>query len=312
MKKTVIGGLFIGFMLFTVAGCGKGKETPYSEQTNASSDLTSEQTDTVSELNYNPVIEAKDFDSSWSIETATQILLSDEECKIDGEGAVSLEGGIKISKGGEYVISGKLSDGRIIVDIERGEELKLVLSGVDITSSVSAPIYISNGDAMIILAEDTENVLTDCSAYQYADNTVKEPNACLYGDDDITVIGKGKLTVNANFNNGIGTKDELRIVSGTIVVYAINNALKGNDCVLIQDASIHIESKGDGIKSDEKGLEGYGVISIINSNVEIIADDDGLQAVSLISVEGGRITAAVKGKKVNCDGVINIAEGILQ
>ena len=41
-----------------------------------------------------------------------------------------------------------------------------------------------------------------------------------YGDDDITVIGKGKLTVNANFNNGIGTKDELRIVSGTIAVYA--------------------------------------------------------------------------------------------
>ena len=41
---------------------------------------------------YNPVIEEKDFDSSWSIETATQILLSDEECKIDGEGAVSLEG----------------------------------------------------------------------------------------------------------------------------------------------------------------------------------------------------------------------------
>ena len=312
MKKIVIGGLFISFMLFTAAGCGRVKEAPSSEQTNASSDLASEQTDSVPESNYNPVIEEKNFDSSWSTETATQILLSDEGCQIDGEGAVSLEGGIKISNGGEYVISGKLSDGRIIADIERGEELKLVLNGVDITSSISAPLYISNGDATIILAENTENTLTDCSAYQYADNTVKEPNACLYGDDDITVIGKGKLTVNAEFNNGIGTKDELRIVSGTIIVNAVNNALKGNDCVLIQDASIHIESKGDGIKSDEKGLEGYGVISIINSNVEIIAEDDGLQAVSLISVEGGQITAAVKGKKVNCDGIINIAEGMLR
>lgn len=296
------------FMLSVAAGCGR-KTVDTEESTSA---LTAEQPETTSDLSYSPVFEKEDADSSWSKDNAVLILLSDEGSEINGEGAASLEGGIKISKGGVYVISGKLTEGRIIVDVEPGEELKLVLDGVDITSSISAPIYISNGDATIILAENTENILTDGKAYQYADNTAKEPNACLYGDDDITVIGTGKLTVNANFNNGIGSKDELRIGAGTIVVHAVNNALKGNDCVLIQDADIHIESKGDGIKSDEDKLEGHGVISIINSNVEIIAEDDGLQAVSLISVEGGQVTAAVKGKKVNCDGIINIAEGILR
>lgn len=308
LKKRLVGGMCVAFILFAAVGCGKNGE----DTKKTTSVPTEEQSDATTDSSYNPVFEKKDLDSGWSKETAVQIQLSDEGSKIVGEGAVSLEGGIKISEGGVYAISGKLTDGRIIVDVEPGEELKLVLDGVDITSSVSAPLYVSNGDAIIILAENTENVLTDSDAYQYADNAVKEPNACLYGDDNITIIGTGKLTVNSNFNNGIGTKDELRIASGTIVVHAVNNAFKGNDCILIQDADIHIESKGDGMKSDEDTLEGHGVISIINSNIEIFADDDGIQAVNRISAEGGQIAVTAKGKKINCDATIDIEEGVLR
>lgn len=308
MKKILTSGLCVVFVLIVSAGCGKN--------TGNAVELTSispgGQSNMAIDLSYKPVFDSEDLDSSWSEENATQILLSDEGSKIEGEGAVALEGGIKISKGGIYVVSGKLTDGRIIADVERGEELKIVLKGVDMSSSISAPLYISNGDATIILAENTENRLIDGNTYQYADNAVKEPNACIYGDDNLTITGKGKLMVNANFNNGIGTKDELRIASGDIVVYAANNALKGNDCVLIQNADIHIESKGDGIKSDEDVLEGHGVISIMNSNIEIIAEDDGIQAVNAISIEGGQCIVSAKGKKVKCDGIINIAEGVLQ
>lgn len=292
MRRVWIVGLCAAFILFAAVGCSKEPENPEVDS------------------GYNPSFEEKDLDSSWKEDDATQIVLSDSGSKVDGEGAASLEDGVKISKGGVYVISGKLADGRIVVEVEPGEELKLVFNGIDITSLTSAPVYISNGDAMIVLADGTENVLTDAAAYQYADHTAAEPNACLYGDDNLTFTGRGKLTINANFNNGIGTKDELRISSGTFVIYAANNAIKGNDCVLIQDAVIRMESNGDGIKSDESKLKGHGLISIGDSDVEIVSEDDGLQAISLISIESGQIKITAKGKEVNCDGITNIAEGV--
>lgn len=296
MKRHLLIGLGFTAIMYICAGCA-GHSQSFPEQPLPSA--------------YNPIIEDKDSDGNWNMQTATKIQLSDSGSEIEGTGAVSLDEGVKISQGGEYVISGKLSDGRIVADVENDEALKLVLNGVEITCSDSAPIYISNGDAVIVLEENTENVLTDGSAYVYADNAAKEPNACLYGDDNISITGAGRLTVNANFNNGIGTKDELRISSASITVHAVNNALKGNDCVIIQDAALRLECKGDGIKADENKLEGHGLISIVNSSLEIIAEDDGLQAESSIYIEGGTVALAVKGKKVNCNGAVDIAEGVL-
>lgn len=304
MKKYLSIGLTLVFVFSFLAGCAENANSPSS---NAASQETSGST---AASEYNPVFTDADLDADWNHETATKIQLSDAGSVIEGEGAASLQEGVKISEGGEYVISGKLSDGRIVVDVEPGDPLKLVLNGVDISCSVSAPLYISNGDAVIVLENGTENVLTDAAEYHYTDDTVKEPNACLYGDDNISITGTGKLTVNANFNNGIGTKDELRISSGTVIVKAVNNALKGNDCVLITDADIQLESDGDGIKSDESDLAGHGLISIVNSNLEIISGDDALQAVSSVYLDGGKATVTAKGKKVNCDGKVSVTNDI--
>lgn len=35
---------------------------------------------------------------------------------------------------------------------------------------------------------------------------------------DMTIIGSGKLTVNANYNNGIASNDDLKIQSGNIFI----------------------------------------------------------------------------------------------
>lgn len=310
MKKHLLIGLGMASVMFACVGCAENSPSS-TPQLPADQEQGQEQA-SAPVSGYNPVVGEEDSDSGWNAETATKIQLSDSGSEIDGEGAASLEDGVKISKGGEYIISGKLSDSRIVVDVEPGDTLKLVLNGADITCSYSAPIYVSNGDAVIVLEENTENVLTDGNTYSYANSTDREPNACLYGDDNISITGTGKLTVNANFNNGIGSKDELKISSATITVNAVNNALKGNDCVIIQDAALHLTSQGDGIKSDEEKVENRGVISIVNSSLNIISEDDGLQAVTSVSVEGGKVTIEANGKEVNCDGTVNIAEGLLQ
>ena len=302
MRKIVF-AMLLAVCIGMLSGCGDAG--PSSVQDGATGDVPPAD-------GYHPVFEDGDLDAAWEESGATRIRFDGAEITVDGEGASALEGGVKISQGGVYVLEGTLTDGRLVADVEPGETLKLVLNGVDMSCSTSAPLYISNGDAVIVLAEGTKNAVTDAQAYQYADASVKEPNACVYGDDNLTIVGSGELTVNANFNNGIGSKDELRIAHASITVRAMNNALKGNDCVLIRNAQLRLESEGDGIKSDEDKTDGYGVIDISGSRVEIVADDDGLQAVSRITVSDGEVITAVQGKKVNCGGVISVAEGALQ
>ena len=261
---------------------------------------------------YNPVFAEADADASWDAAAATRITFDGANITVNGEGANALEGGVKISMPGVYVLEGTLTDGRLIAEVEPGEYLKIVLNGVNMSCSTSAPIYIANGDAIIVLADGTNNVLNDAQVYHYADSAVEEPNACLYADDNLSVVGGGALTVNANFNNGIGSKDELRISGATLSVTAANNAIKGKDCVLIRDAQITLKSYGDGIKSDEDKKAGHGIIEISGSKVDITAVDDALQAITRVTVPDGEIITAVQGDKVNCNGEVSIAEGVLQ
>lgn len=261
---------------------------------------------------YAPTFSQAELDDSWSKENATLITLEGNTATVEGEGAAAVEGGVKISAAGTYVLAGTLEDGRVVAEIDSDEPLRLVLNGVRIACATSAPLYLANGDVILILAEGTQNELMDGSAYQYADSTVKEPNACLYADDNLTIIGKGELTVNGNFNNGIGSKDELKIAAGAVTVKAPNNGLKGNDCVLINGGDIHIDSTDDGIKSDNTKDAGRGVISVEAGAVGIVCGDDALQATHKVSITGGLVTVKAGGKRINCDGAITIAEGCLK
>lgn len=260
---------------------------------------------------YQPSISDEDIDSTWSADEAVHITFSDGGATTEGNGAAAVEGGVKISKSGVYHLTGSCSDGRVVVDVDGSEWVTLVLEDLNLTSSSSAPLNIANGNAKIILAEGSQNTLTDAKVYQYADSTITEPNACLFGDDNITITGSGALTINGNFNNGIGVKNELRIVSGTIVVNAVNNAVKGNDCVLICNGDIKLNSEDDGIKSDSEDPSGYGVVSITGGTIEIICGDDGIQAFSGVSVTGGTVKVTAGGKRVNCDGALVIAPGCM-
>lgn len=267
--------------------------------------------DTVVSEGYAPTFSDSDLDAAWSINDGTQIALSGTSAKVIGEGAAAIDGGVKISEEGTYILSGTMQ-GRVVVDVESGSDLKLILNGVDITCADSAPLYIANGDAVVVLADGSKNVLTDAATYVYPDPTVEEPNACFYGDDNLSICGNGELFVNANFNNGIGTKDELRIASGKITVNAKNNALKGNDCVLIRDGQFVLESDGDGIKSDNEKLDGYGIIEITGGTIDIDVEDDALQAISRITITDGVVETDAKGKVINCDRVVDIKDGQLK
>ena len=65
--------------------------------------------------------------------------------------------------------------------------------------------------AVVILAEGTENYLTDGSSYSFSSSDEDEPNAALFSKDDLTINGDGSLTVEGNYRDGIASKDDLKI-----------------------------------------------------------------------------------------------------
>ena len=186
---------------------------------------------------------------------------------------------VTITQGGTYSLSGTLDDGQVIVNAGDLDQVEILLNGVHLTSSTSAPIYVMNADkTTLTLVEGTESVITDAESYVYEDATVDEPNAAIFSKDDLKINGTGSLIVNANYNNGIASKDDLDIKNGDITINAVNNGLKGKDSIEIDNGTFVINSGGDAIKSDNTTDTTKGWITINNGTFNINATGDGIQA----------------------------------
>lgn len=251
-----------------------------------------------------------DMADSWD-ETAVTIDLNHGDVKIQGSGASISGKRIIIQKEGTYVISGDLPDGQLVVDVEKSEKVHLVLMGAAITCSDSAAIYVKSADKTVItLAEGTVNTMTDGSSYTFETPEKKKPNACIYSADDLTINGTGALTVKGNYNNGIATKNDLKIISGKIHVEAVNNAMKGKDSLAVKGGNLTVKSQDDGLKSDNDMEAERGCVYIFGGDIQIEAGDDSIQAYTKVLITDGTLRARSGGKNINCDGVVEGEERI--
>jgi len=243
--------------------------------------------------------DSDDLDSSVSSSDMSIIKLEGDSISFEGSGAIVSGNTITIVSAGVYNISGTLIDGQIIVDTEDEETVVLILNGADIACSTSAPIYIVSAEKTVItLADGTENYVIDGDSYIVEDAESDEPNAAIFSKDDLTINGNGSLTVNANYNNGIASKDDLKITGGRITVNAVNDGIKGRDSIAIKDGIITVNAGSDGMQSnnDEDAERGY--ISIEGGTLNIIAGMNGIQAQTRLIVSGGDI-AIITGGSVN-------------
>lgn len=172
-------------------------------------------------------------------------MLSDTAISATGEG-VSIDGSqATITSAGTYRLSGSLTDGRVVVDTKDKDVVRIILDGVELTNTTGAAISVANGEkVVIILAENSKNVVTDSANYVFDDPSTDEPNAAIFSKSDLTLFGSGSLTVNGNFNDGISSKDGLIIDSGTITVNAVDDGIRGKDYLVIKDGVITINASG--------------------------------------------------------------------
>ncbi len=240
-------------------------------------------------IHYDPV--ANGFSTIPVAASENVITLLGTTAEVSGTGATVSGDTVTVSAAGTYRITGTMTNGRVIVAAdETADNVTLILDNASITCSYTSPLFIQTADNVdIILKDGTVNTLTDGATY-----TDTTPNAALCAKCDMDISGGGTLTVHGNYNNGIGTNDDLKIKNGTIVVDAVNNALKGNDSIIINDGDITLTSDQDAMQADNTDA-GKGYITINGGTINITAANDGIQAVSALSINGGTINAVTGG-----------------
>lgn len=244
--------------------------------------------------------DSNDTDTGWSSDSSTKITFFSNTIEGYGEGIVINKNIVTITSAGTYIISGTINDGRIIVDTKDDQPVRLVLNGADITSMESAPIYISSAEkAVLILAEGTNNNITDGKNYVVGNDESDEPDSAIFSKSDLTINGTGSLTINANYKNAITSKDELKIMSGNITLNSTGDGIKGRDFVAIRDGIVNINAKEDGIKSNNDEDAEKGFVLIEGGSVNIIALEDGIQAETDISIKTAAINITSGGGYTN-------------
>ena len=271
----------------TINSCGNITD-PESSETN-SYDAT-EYSQTVSNaMDTNSGYHEDSGDYTWDSSTEVKITLNETTISVDGSGA-SVDGStVTITNAGNYNISGKLSDGQIVVDTDDSDVVRLILNNVNITCASSAPINIINAEkTILILADNSENYIIDGNTYVFDNAEEDEPNAAIFSKDDLSIFGSGALIIDANYNDGISSKDGLVINSGTITINAVDDGIRGKDYLAIMDGTITITAAGDGMKSDNDEDETMGYIYIEQGDINITAQTDAIDAQTDVLISDGQ------------------------
>ena len=306
MKKTIV-LLLLSILVVALAACsgtvaGSAAAIPAvaaAETEAVEPAATLADTQQASATGLSPVTveyDAEDLETGAGSSGTTAIELAGDAIRVEGGGATVDGQTVTITAGGDYRLHGTLDDGQIVVDTQDEETVHLMLDGVDITCSTSAAIYVRNAEKTVItLADGAENSVTDGTEYVFDDAGTDEPNAAIFSHDDLTLNGGGSLTVQANYNHGIASQDDLKITGGTITVNAVNDGIRGRDSIAVKDASITVNAGGDGLQANNDEDAEKGTIAIESGSLAITAGLDGIQAETRLWVSGGQIHIVTGG-----------------
>ena len=214
---------------------------------------------------------------------------------------------IEITAGGIYRVTGKSLNGQVYIKA-KGQNVIVLLDGVDLTSTTSTPpIYAEDCASLkIILAEGSVNRLEDTAVN--GENGVIKVKSC-----NLTLGGKGRLTIKANGKNGISNTKELIIEGGTYVITSTRHAIYGKLGVTINGGKFTLNSARSGIKSgdDEVGKETEGKIVINSGSIHIRCNTDGLNSYGPVEINNGRITIEAKSRGIDATKDVTINGGTL-
>ncbi len=278
LKKLLYSGVTL-MSLGVLAAC-----STTSSSTTTSSSVTTSQSATGSSNST-----ASDSSSSsidWSALPTTEVTLSND--------------GLKITEGGTYILTGSTTAG---VTVETDANVRIILAGADISSSDNAAINVIKADNVELEIKDgTTNAVKDTSSH--SDTNIE---GAIHVEADLTITGNGSLTVEANFQDGIVSTDDLVINAGNIKVTAVDDGIRGKDSLTINGGTINVTAGGDGLKSTNDTDTTKGYTRITGGDITVKAGDDAIKAETALTIDGGTITVpesleALEGTNITING----------
>lgn len=192
---------------------------------------------------------------------------------------------ISITSEGVYIIKGDASNVTITIDAGDNDKVQLLLDGVSITNSDSPCIYVKNADKVFVTTSSSSvNSLSVTSSFS-ADGDVNT-DAVIFSKDDLVLNGLGTLNISST-DNGITSKDDLKITGGIINIDCTSDALEANESIAIADGNITINSQKDGLHAENDEDNSTGYIYICGGTLSIDASSDGIQATTVAQIDGG-------------------------
>lgn len=304
-RKRAFIGVAIALIL-SMSGCTSTTENKdNTDNNNGSSSLSTDNnqntgSSSASTAETSEMFTDREKDGSYDANKAVAITLADNNISCNSKAVGVKDNTVTITNEGTYLLSGTLTNGRIVVDAEDSDKIQIVLNGVNINCDTSAPLYVKQADKVFVtLAESSENALSNKKEFVAVDDN--NIDAVVFSKDDIAFNGSGKLTVNANYGHGIVSKDDLVFTGGEYAVTAQNHAMTANDSMKIANATFTLNSGKDGLHADNTEDTENGIIYIESGSLNITSDGDGMDASATVDVAGGNINITSGGGSENAE-----------
>ena len=258
------------------------------------------------------------FFSTAMAETASPIynasdLFSDRDMKQEAalsdavSYTISAGQDIHITEAGVYVLTGSASNVTVYVEAGKDDKVQIVLNGVNVTNTNFPVIYVKTADKVFVTTS-SDSSLSVTGTFT-TDGTVKT-DGVIFSKSDLTLNGTATLTITST-NNGIVSKDDLKITGGTYTIKASSKAIQAKDSIRIADGTLNLIAGTDGLHAENEDDDTLGYIYIGGGSLNIQAGDDGIHGTSVVQVDGGTMTIkaaeGIEGTYIQINGgTINI------
>ena len=299
MRRKIFASLLLMVLVISLTGCGS-KNNTMSTVNNTSINSTINNTGTNNDaqvsakLSKSDIFTDRDLKQNVDISNAIQYTVSNNK-------------NINITKEGTYLISGSAENVSIIVETDDESKVQLVLSDLIITNESTPCVYVKNADKVFVTITKNNSLTVNGTFTSDGSTNI---DAVIFAKDDLVINGTGTLNISST-NNGITSKDDLKITGGTLKINCTSDALEANNSIAIAGGNIAINSKKDGLHAEYDEDDSVGYIYIAGGTLNITATDDAIHATTIIQIDGGKITTnsreGIEGTYIQInDGTITI------
>ena len=288
-------------------------ETDAEDQDQAAAATAAQDTGTASASEETSAASGLNMVTGGALDTTDMFTARDLEQEADLSDAVTytVSDGqtIEITSEGVYVLSGTAQNAQILVDAGDEEKVQLVLDGLTITNESTPCIYVKSADKVFVTTTDSDNALSVTGTFTADGDT--NTDAVIFSKDDLVLNGTGTLTIQST-ENGVTSKDDMKVTGGTITITCTADALEANDSIRIAGGDISVTTGKDGLHAENDDDDSLGYVYICGGTLKVLSEDDGIHATTIIQVDGGEINLnAHEGLEATWiqinDGAINIA-----